>query len=239
MDYLIAFKVCFTGQSGVGKSSIIKRYSNNIMEPNNPCIIDDNMTSTIGVDYVSIKNMFKLNETEKCNVKLSIWDTGGQERFNSICSIYYRDISCAIIVFDLSNPESINCIKTYIERIKAINKDNPFLLYVILGNKKDLKTNDINFNDKTRELLSGMDIDYIYNEISAKKNDNIEETFSEIINTLMNNFFKKYKINKVLKDIKDVQINNFADNTNNGMNLFKLSNKNHLYEPSHKCCFYC
>ena len=86
--------------------------------------------------------------------------------------------------------------------------------------------------------MKDFDINYIYNEISAKTNNNINDTFYEINNTLMNTFFKKYKINKTIKDIKKIQIDNFSEKSNNGINLFKLD-KSENKSYTNNCCLLC
>ena len=91
-DYLI--KLLLIGDSGVGKSCLLLRYS------------DDSFTSsfitTIGIDF-KIKSIL-IGDSK---VKLQIWDTAGQERYRSICNIYYKGADVIVLIFDLSNPVSL------------------------------------------------------------------------------------------------------------------------------------
>ena len=90
-DYL--FKIVFVGDSSVGKSSIIIRFTDDTY--------NDQYISTIGVDF-KIKTV---THKEKL-VKLQIWDTAGQERFRTITTSYYRGTHCCILVFDITNADS-------------------------------------------------------------------------------------------------------------------------------------
>lgn len=235
MDYVLSFKIVFTGDSGCGKSSIIQRYEYNCKHPggNENFFMNQYSTSTIGVDYISIRHPYKLEDGNTCEIKLSIWDTGGQERYNSICKVYYKDISAAILVFDMTNYESFLNIRKWINNIQNSNC-NEHLIYVIIGNKCDLM-DDIEVDDICRntdyslecqQLLTEFNIDYVYYETSVKDNININESFNELIEILFNVFISKHKIKKNLKDIHKIQIDNFSDK-NNGINVFKL----HLKEP--------
>jgi small GTP-binding protein len=226
MDYVLSFKIVFTGDSGCGKSSLVKRYEHNCKLPDDTFAFDKYATSTIGVDYVSIRRPYTLDDGDTCDIKLSIWDTGGQERYNSICKVYYKDISAAIVVFDITNHESFLNIKKWIDNIIFINQ-NDELLYVIIGNKCDLKEDNI-YNDTNKDylfecnkLLADYKINYIYFETSVKDNTNINGCFEEIIHKLFNVFITKHNIKGALKDIHKVQIDNFSD-ANNGINVFKV-----------------
>ena len=239
MDHVLSFKVVFTGDSGCGKSSIIKRYDSNCKN-SDEFIFNKYETSTIGVDYISIKKDYILDDNKNCKIKLSIWDTGGQERFKSICKAYYKDIAAAIIVFDMNNYDSFLNIINWIKEIQRINI-NDRLVYIILGNKSDLikESEETNYRNECKLILGQFNIDYIFYETSVKYNSNINECFNELTEILFNTFISKYSINKTIKDIEKIQIDNFSEK-NNGINVFKVNidpsnNSRYRYNRCNRC----
>ena len=239
MDQVLSFKVVFTGDSGCGKSSIIKRYDSNCKKTDE-FIFNKYETSTIGVDYISIKKDYILDDNKNCKIKLSIWDTGGQERFKSICRAYYKDIAAAIIVFDMNNHNSFLNIINWIKEIKRINI-NDRLVYVIVGNKSDLvnESEETYYRNECKLILGQFNIDYIFYETSVKYNSNINECFNDLTEILFNTFISKYSINKTIKDIEKIQIDNFSEK-NNGINVFKvnidpLNNSRYRYNRCNRC----
>ena len=123
---MILGKVIILGDSGVGKTSIQRSYINSQFEKTEQI--------TIGVDYNS--TIIKI-ENEK--VKLSIWDTAGQEVFRSVSRSYYSGADIAVIVFDVRYDAS-NKIEYWIEEILS---HRPNLPIVLVGNKCDLMKDDI------------------------------------------------------------------------------------------------
>merc|ERR1711861_16621 len=101
-DYL--FKLLLIGDSDVGKSCLLLRFA------------DDTYTgtyiSTIGVDF-----KIRTVELEGKTIKLQIWDTAGQERFRTITSSYYRGAHGIIVVYDVTDQESFNNVKTWLSEI--------------------------------------------------------------------------------------------------------------------------
>ena len=127
-------KIIIIGESGVGKTAILDRYVNDSF--------NDNYKSTIGVDFLT--KQIIINQQL---ITMQIWDTSGQERFNSLSNAFYRGADACILVYDITNNNTFNKIndwKNTFENIANItnNNDNdndnsfPFLL---LGNKIDLK----------------------------------------------------------------------------------------------------
>jgi Ras-related protein Rab-1A len=94
----VTFKVIIIGNSGVGKSCLIKRAVNNEF--------DRSFISTIGVDFC----YYHLRLDNKAIVKLMIWDTAGQERFKAITKAYYRGAHAIMVVYDVNNRESFDHI---------------------------------------------------------------------------------------------------------------------------------
>ena len=138
MDTTLSFKTVLIGDSGVGKSSILNclKYFNDHGNYND-YMLNPYIASTLGVDYLNILYKEQIEKTD-INVKLSIWDTGGQEKFNSICKIYFKDITAVVIVFDVCDNISFENILKWIKLVRSVNK-NPKITFMILSNKHDFK----------------------------------------------------------------------------------------------------
>uniref|UniRef100_A0A1L8DV28 Putative rab subfamily protein of small gtpase n=1 Tax=Nyssomyia neivai TaxID=330878 RepID=A0A1L8DV28_9DIPT len=120
-DYDHLFKLLIIGDSGVGKSSLLIRFSDNTFS--------GSYITTIGVDF-KIRSVVINGQ----RVKLQIWDTAGQERFRTITSTYYRGTHGVIIVYDVTNGDSFANVKRWLQEIEqncdVVNK-------VLVGNKND------------------------------------------------------------------------------------------------------
>ena len=157
------------GESGFGKTSIMMRFVNNEFV--------DKKSSTIGIDYY-IKHMKYKDKT----YSIQIFDTAGQEKFKSLTKSYYRMGNGFFIIFDLTNDDSLNAVKFWIEDVKE-NFENP--KFVILGNKDDLQIDKKLSDDIIKEQLEKYK-DIIYIKISAKNDTNIEQAFQKMIDLLEN-----------------------------------------------------
>ena len=138
-DYL--FKLIVIGDSGVGKSSLLRRFADDTFSPT--------FVSTIGVDFkiVSIEHQSKI-------IKLQIWDTAGQERFQCVCTHYYRGAHGVMVVYDANDPSSLESIRTrWLPTIRRHTKEG--VRTILVGNKSDRK-------DYSR--AKGVDVDAILEE---------------------------------------------------------------------------
>ena len=96
-------KVVLLGESGVGKTSIISRFINNVF--------GENIISTTGASYEGKKMTFA--EFEGKAIKFEIWDTAGQEQYRSLTKIFYKDAAAAILVYDITRKDSFLELKNY------------------------------------------------------------------------------------------------------------------------------
>lgn len=162
-EYDFLFKLLLIGDSGVGKSCLLLRFA------------DDSYTesyiSTIGVDF----KIRTLNLDGKV-VKLQIWDTAGQERFRTITSSYYRGAHGIIIVYDTTDMESFNNVKTWLSEIDKYASENVNKLLV--GNKSDLVTKKVVDTQMAKEFADSLGIPFL--ETSAKNSTNVEEAFTKM-----------------------------------------------------------
>eukprot|EP00397_Hematodinium_sp_SG-2012_P015778 GEMP01016076.1.p1 GENE.GEMP01016076.1~~GEMP01016076.1.p1 ORF type:complete len:206 (-),score=42.41 GEMP01016076.1:2199-2816(-) len=158
-DYL--FKLLLIGDSGVGKSCLLLRFADDTYT--------ESYISTIGVDF-----KIRTIEQEGKVVKLQIWDTAGQERFRTITSSYYRGAHGIIIVYDVTDRESFNNVKHWIQEIgrnaaEGVNK-------LLVGNKCDLQSKKAVSYDEGKDLADSLNIKFL--ETSAKNAHNVEEAFN-------------------------------------------------------------
>lgn len=160
-DYL--FKLLIIGDSGVGKSCLLLRFSDNSYT--------DSFISTIGVDF----KIRTLNLDDRV-VKLQIWDTAGQDRFRTITSSYYRGAHGIIIVYDATDLESFNNVKSWLGEIEKFASENVNKLLV--GNKCDLTSKKVVDTKMAQELADSLGIPFL--ETSARDSINVDEAFTRM-----------------------------------------------------------
>lgn len=155
-------KLTILGESSIGKTSIAYRLINEAYDPNHG--------STIGAAF----NCFRYKD-----IKIDMWDTAGQERYLALAPIYYRNSKIILLVFDISNPITIQRVYYYLDKI--IDEIKNEYQCIIVGNKRDL-VSDEEFAKVVQEVeeTSAMynkrlprELDYIY--LSAKDNMNITD----------------------------------------------------------------
>uniref|UniRef100_A0A3B5M9P7 ZRAB1B, member RAS oncogene family a n=1 Tax=Xiphophorus couchianus TaxID=32473 RepID=A0A3B5M9P7_9TELE len=157
-DYL--FKLLLIGDSGVGKSCLLLRFADDTYT--------ESYISTIGVDF-----KIRTIDMDGKTVKLQIWDTAGQERFRTITSSYYRGAHGIIIVYDVTEQESFNNVKQWLDEIDRYACENVSRLLV--GNKSDLVSKKVVDAATAQDLASSLKIPFL--ETSAKSTDNVEKAF--------------------------------------------------------------
>ena len=125
MNYHFIFKFIIIGDSGVGKSCIVQRFLENKFS--------DDQENTIGVEFGT-----KVIGVQDKHIKLQIWDTAGQEAFQSITRSYYRSSAGALVVFDITCMTSFqNCVTWFNEVREHGNQE---MVVYLIGNKCDLES---------------------------------------------------------------------------------------------------
>ncbi|XP_046686548.1 ras-related protein Rab-8A isoform X2 [Homalodisca vitripennis] len=157
-DYL--FKLLLIGDSGVGKTCVLFRFSEDAF--------NTTFISTIGIDF-----KIRTIELDGKKIKLQIWDTAGQERFRTITTAYYRGAMGIMLVYDITNEKSFENIKNWIRNIEE--NASADVEKMLLGNKCEL-------NEKrqvSRERGEALAIEYgiKFMETSAKASINVEDAF--------------------------------------------------------------
>lgn len=121
-DYIA--KVVVIGESSVGKTNILSRFSRNEFSIETK--------STIGVEFLT-----KISEIKGKKIKLQIWDTAGQEKYKAITNSFYCNSNAALIVFDLSIKESFEKIDYWVKEVKKYTRED--IILILIGNKSDLE----------------------------------------------------------------------------------------------------
>ena len=170
----IAFKIVIIGEPAVGKTSLIRRFSDQSFS--------DNYKATVGADFD-----IKIIKLEKLEVFLTLWDIGGQDNFSELRNYYYSGADAAVLVYDLSNIDTLHELKKWEDDFMSVSsKDTP---RIVIGNKKDL-IDEFN-QDSVLEFVKKRGLELILT--SAKTNENVEESFRLISELCL----KKYNISVV------------------------------------------
>ncbi|EYU18939.1 hypothetical protein MIMGU_mgv1a013507mg [Erythranthe guttata] len=163
-DYLI--KLLLIGDSGVGKSCLLLRFSDGSFTTS--------FITTIGIDF-----KIRTVELDGKRIKLQIWDTAGQERFRTITTgkSYYRGAMGILLVYDVTDESSFNNIRNWIRNIEQHASDN--VNKILVGNKADMDESKRAVpTSKGQALADEYGIKFF--ETSAKTNLNVEEVFFSI-----------------------------------------------------------
>lgn len=156
-------KIVFVGDEGVGKSSMMMRYTDDqYTEGNRP---------TIGIDF-KVKTL-TMNDRI---YKVQIWDTAGHERFRAITPAYLRGAMGIILVYDVSDINSFVNLERWFNTIGCYAPDNAIM--VLVGNKKDTTTRRISYNEGKR-LAGQHNFDFF--ETSCKTGENIVSLFEHTV----------------------------------------------------------
>lgn len=162
------YKILLLGDSSVGKTCFLLRYTDNTFQ--------EIYMSTIGLDY-RLKTI-QLQKGEK--VKAQIWDTAGQDRFRAITKNYYKGANGIILIYDITNIKTFEGVKNWIEQIRdEVNQD---VLIYLVGNKIDKKENRKVSTEDGKKLADGFGVPFF--ESSAKTGENVDVVFSNLINDI-------------------------------------------------------
>ncbi|KAK7440613.1 hypothetical protein VKT23_016961 [Stygiomarasmius scandens] len=166
----INVKLLLIGNSSVGKSSLLLRFSDEQWLP------EDESSATIGVDF----KVHKMDIKGK-KVKLSIWDTAGQERFRTITSSYYRGAQGIILVYDVSSRESFDALPRWYSELETYVSDS--VVKILVGNKVDKEFSRQVPTAEAEAFAERMSSLFI--ETSAKTSVNVKEAFQEVVERIL------------------------------------------------------
>ena len=157
------FKLIIIGDSGVGKSWLLARIMDNTFK--------EEHNVTIGVEFG-----WFIVKVKKSIIKLQIWDTAGQESFQSITRIFYRGANWVFLTYDITREESFDNIKKWLKEAKI--QSDPDTIFFLIGNQCDLEDQRQVSQEKAKEFQKSMKLDGFF-ETSAKDGNNVENAFIE------------------------------------------------------------
>ena len=171
MDYDKTCQILLLGDSSVGKTSLITRYTN----------------GTFGGQYIAtvgIEHYTKQETINNLKICVKVWDTAGQERFRAITPNILRNAEGIVLVYDVTNTESFENLKFWINSIKTNFGENIGVLPIItIGNKIDME--DMREINKDEAKKFAKENNYKYFETSAKTGEGVDEAFIEIVNQVI------------------------------------------------------
>ena len=159
MSQKYRFKFIVIGDSGVGKSCLLLRFSDNRFRPDHDL--------TIGVEFGA-----KEIEVEGDTVHLQVWDTAGQESFRSITRAYYKGATAAILVYDVTRRSSFQSLSEWVQEVS--NNAHSNIVTMLIANKADLEDKIISTEEGYR---FAQDNGFLFMETSAKTGMNVNEAF--------------------------------------------------------------
>jgi len=161
-DYL--FKVVLIGDSGVGKSNLLSRFTRNEFNLESK--------STIGVEFAT-----RSIQVDKKTIKAQIWDTAGQERYRAITSAYYRGAVGALLVYDISKHGTYENVERWLKELRDHADTN--IIISLVGNKSDLRHLRSVPSDEAKAFAEKNGVSFI--ETSALDSTNVEQAFHTIL----------------------------------------------------------
>jgi len=161
-DYL--FKVVLIGDSGVGKSNLLSRFTRNEFNLESK--------STIGVEFAT-----KSIQVDAKTVKAQIWDTAGQERYRAITSAYYRGAVGALLVYDISKHVTFENVERWLKELRDHAEQN--IVIMLVGNKSDLRHKRAVTTEDAMAFAEANNLAFI--ETSALDATGVDEAFRQIL----------------------------------------------------------
>ncbi|NWH61595.1 RAB17 protein, partial [Geococcyx californianus] len=162
------YKVVLLGSTSVGKSSLAYRYVKNDFKESLPTVGCSFFTQTLNL--------------EAATIKFEIWDTAGQEKYHSVCHLYYRGAHAALLVYDITNKETLNRAKLWLRDLEKEFLPDEIVIGLV-GNKTDLAAEREVATEEGKEFARTKGL--LFMETSAKSNHQVNDIFMAIAQELL------------------------------------------------------
>ncbi|XP_026039654.1 ras-related protein Rab-25b [Astatotilapia calliptera] len=162
--YNFVFKVVLIGESGVGKSNLLSRFTKNEF--------NHDSRTTIGVEF-STRTVLLNNFT----IKAQIWDTAGLERYRAITSAYYRGAVGALLVYDITKHLTYESVERWLKEL--YEHADPHIVVMLVGNKTDLESERSVPNEEAKDFAEKKGLFFL--ETSALDSTNVEAAFTTVL----------------------------------------------------------
>ena len=197
------FKLIVIGNSGVGKSCLT-------LKATEDCFLPD-YSSTIGFEFRAF-----YTKVENTIIKLSIWDTCGQEIYRSLIRNFYRNSSLAILVYSIDDENSFEDLDSWLNEIRT--NGSPDMNIYLIGNKVDLESKRVISKERAETFAQDNDIK-LFMETSAKTGFNAQNLFIEAAKLLYIQHKSINDQNNRLNSLPDlIKLDDEKDNNNNNEN---------------------
>ncbi|KAJ8288010.1 hypothetical protein COCON_G00006690 [Conger conger] len=167
--YNFVFKVVLIGESGVGKSNLLSRFTKNEF--------NHDSRTTIGVEFST-----RTVQLGSATVKAQIWDTAGLERYRAITSAYYRGAMGALLVYDIAKQLTYESVERWLKEL--YDHADPNIVVMLVGNKSDLASLRAVPTEEAKEFAEKNSLLFI--ETSALESTNVEAAFNNVLAEIHN-----------------------------------------------------
>ncbi|XP_036421742.1 ras-related protein Rab-25a [Colossoma macropomum] len=167
LSYNFVFKVVLIGESGVGKSNLLSRFTKNEF--------NHDSRTTIGVEF-STRSI----QLDTLTIKAQIWDTAGLERYRAITSAYYRGAVGALLVYDITKHLTYDNVERWLKEL--YDHADPHIVVMLVGNKSDLAAQRTVPTEEAKNYAE--DKGLLFMETSALESTNVENAFLEVLTAI-------------------------------------------------------
>ena len=166
------FRIVLLGEAGVGKTSLVRRYTENVF--------DEEYKQTIGTTFATKDIDVTGSDGTVRKVRLNVWDMGGQSTYRELRRQFMKGASAAIVVYDVTRPETFMAMNNWFESFKEVCPDSPVL---ISANKVDLLDKRMVPQEPGIMLRDWFQAEYF--ETSAKTGDAVDNVFTRIAEVVL------------------------------------------------------
>lgn len=163
-DYDYLYKIVLVGDSGVGKSNLLTRFTKNEF--------NFKSATTIGVEFST-----RTVEVKNKKIKAQVWDTAGQERFRAITNAFYRGAVGALLVYDITKHESYMNVEKWLKELREHGDSK--MVHMLVGNKSDLKHLRAVPTEEAASFAEKNNLSFI--EASALDSSNVDTAFENVL----------------------------------------------------------